>query len=332
MEFETVIYEVDNKIATITLNRPGNLNAFNAQMTLDVKEATDAVYKDSSIRCVILTGAGKGFSAGADLNEPIGPSSDPDAVEKGLLEGYKPIFMNIINMPKPVISAVRGPAAGIGFALAMACDLTVMSEEAYLLSVFSNIGLVPDGGANWLLTKTKGVAGSSEPDTPIVAPSLELARQLRFDLVDLSQSLAGLFGLDELGDARPVLRGTPATTSGLHLGEFNPMLIPQLLAENGSTNLYRAELQAQHIGNVLVSAVFQLGDGNIRLDEFLIRNHLRAGSSRLLLTHLNISQKGVTKMRVTFPLVPQLSYDHSISSIGIVKVNTPTFSNNLQSR
>ena len=156
MVFETVIYEVDNKIATITLNRPDNLNAFNKQMVLDMKEATDTAYEDSSIRCVILTGAGKGFSAGADLNEPIDPSSGPDAVEKGLLEGYKPIFMNIINMPKPVISAVRGPAAGIGFAFAMACDLTVMSEEAYLLSVFSNIGLVPDGGANWLITKTVG--------------------------------------------------------------------------------------------------------------------------------------------------------------------------------
>ena len=156
MEFETVIYAVENKIATITLNRPDNLNAFNRQMVLDLKEATDAAYADSSIRCVILTGAGKGFSAGADLNEQIDPSSGPDVVEKGLLEGYKPIFMNIINMPKPVISAVNGPAAGIGFAFAMACDLTVMSEEAYLLSVFSNIGLVPDGGANWLLTNTVG--------------------------------------------------------------------------------------------------------------------------------------------------------------------------------
>ena len=82
MEFETVIFEVDNKIATITLNRPDNLNAFNKQMVLDMKEATDAVYKDSSIRCVILTGAGKGFSAGADLNEPIDPSSGPDAVDR----------------------------------------------------------------------------------------------------------------------------------------------------------------------------------------------------------------------------------------------------------
>jgi len=156
MELETVIYEVENKIASITLNRPDNLNAFNAQMTLDLKTATDAAYEDSSIRCVILTGAGKGFSAGADLNEPLDPSSGPDAVEKALLEGYKPSLMNIINMPKPVISAIRGPAAGIGFAFAMACDLTVMSEDAYLLSVFSNIGLVPDGGANWLLTKTVG--------------------------------------------------------------------------------------------------------------------------------------------------------------------------------
>ena len=82
--------------------------------------------------------------------------NDPKAVEKGLLEGYKPVFMNIINMPKPVISVVNGPAAGIGYSFAMACDLTLMSEEAYLLSAFSNIGVVPDGGANWLLTNTVG--------------------------------------------------------------------------------------------------------------------------------------------------------------------------------
>ena len=156
MEFETVIYELDNKVATITLNRPDNLNAFNSQMVLDLREATDATYKDSSIRCVILTGKGKGFSAGADLKENMAQPNDPNAVEKGLLEGYKPVFMNIINMPKPVISAVNGPAAGIGYSFAMACDLTLMSEEAYLLSAFSNIGVVPDGGANWLLTNTVG--------------------------------------------------------------------------------------------------------------------------------------------------------------------------------
>ena len=156
MEFETVIYELDNKVATITLNRPDNLNAFNSQMVLDLREATDAAYKDSSIRCVILTGKGKGFSAGADLKENMAQPNDPNAVEKGLLEGYKPVFMNIINMPKPVISAVNGPAAGIGYSFAMACDLTLMSEEAYLLSAFSNIGVVPDGGANWLLTNAVG--------------------------------------------------------------------------------------------------------------------------------------------------------------------------------
>ena len=156
MEFETVIYEVDNKIATITLNRPDSLNAFNGQMILDLREATDAAYKDNSIRCVILTGKGKGFSAGADLKDQMTQPNDPNAVEKGLLESYKPVFMNIINMPKPVISAVNGPAAGIGYSFAMACDLTLMSEEAYLLSAFSNIGVVPDGGANWLLTNTVG--------------------------------------------------------------------------------------------------------------------------------------------------------------------------------
>ena len=135
------------------------LNAVNEQLVWDLQKATENVMNDDSVKVVILTGAGRGFSAGADLSERKASwSGSKDA----LIRGYKPSFENIINMPKPVIASVPGPAAGIGAALAMSCDLRVMSEDSYLLSVFSNIALVPDGGLSWFLPKFMGYAKAYE--------------------------------------------------------------------------------------------------------------------------------------------------------------------------
>ena len=153
MKLETILYEVKDGVSIITFNRPDKMNAFNHQMIMDIKSATEEAAKDDSIRCVVLTGSGRGFSAGADLSERESKWKD---TEEALIKGYLPSLLNIIQMEKPVIAAVNGAAAGIGSAYAMACDLTLMSEEAYLLQAFSNIGLIPDGGANWLLVNTIG--------------------------------------------------------------------------------------------------------------------------------------------------------------------------------
>ena len=153
MNFETVKYEIIGAVALISFNRPEVRNAFNAKMTEDILEALRTAKNEKSVRAIVLTGEGLSFSAGADLSARDNKWSD---TEMALNEGYLPSLKEIMQMPKPVISAVNGAAAGIGSAYAMACDLTVMAEDSYILQAFSNIGLIPDGGANWFLTNTVG--------------------------------------------------------------------------------------------------------------------------------------------------------------------------------
>ena len=151
--YKTIKYECDDGIAIVSLNRPKKLNAINFEMILELKELTNRISQNDSIKCLIIRGEGKAFCSGADLTSGEKKWKD---TEDSLNNGYLPIFQNIISMPKPVISSVRGAAAGIGSAYSMSCDLTIMSENSYLLQPFSNIGLIPDGGSHWLLYKILG--------------------------------------------------------------------------------------------------------------------------------------------------------------------------------
>ncbi len=159
MSYETISLDVENKVATITINRPKMMNAFNEQLVWDMGDATEKVKNDSQIRVLVITGEGRGFSAGADLTERDASWSD---TKDALLRGYYPFLKNIIEMPKPVIGSINGAAAGIGAALAMACDLRIMAKDSYIMSVFSNIALVPDGGLSFLLTRAVGYARALE--------------------------------------------------------------------------------------------------------------------------------------------------------------------------
>ena len=159
MSYETISLDIENRVATITINRPKMMNAFNEQLIWDMGDATAKVKNDSQIRVLVITGEGRGFSAGADLTERDASWSD---TKDALLRGYYPFLKNIIEMPKPVIGSINGPAAGIGAALAMACDLRIMAKDSYIMSVFSNIALVPDGGLSFLLTRAIGYARALE--------------------------------------------------------------------------------------------------------------------------------------------------------------------------
>jgi 2-(1,2-epoxy-1,2-dihydrophenyl)acetyl-CoA isomerase len=160
--YETVNYYRSGGAARIELNRPDRLNAWNNQFSLDLLAAVQEAAEDQSVRAVMITGAGRAFSSGADLRDDISPQSGPPDVYGRLTERYHPILVTIRQMPKPVVSAVNGAAAGIGLSLALVCDLVVAAESAYFLLAFVNIGLVPDGGSSLLVPSRVGFARAAE--------------------------------------------------------------------------------------------------------------------------------------------------------------------------
>ncbi|MFK7958688.1 MAG: enoyl-CoA hydratase/isomerase family protein [Lysobacterales bacterium] len=147
----TVIYAVDGAVATVTMNRPDAMNSFNVALRADLTAVLQQADNDEAVRVVVLTGAGRAFSPGADLKEGIN-----DAVERQLNHEYRPVLDAINNMRKPVIAALNGFAAGVGLSVALTSDLVVMGDNAFLLSPFTAISLVPDGGATWLLVRQLG--------------------------------------------------------------------------------------------------------------------------------------------------------------------------------
>ena len=159
---ETVKLEVSGGAARVVLNRPDSLNSWNEQFGRDLLEAVREVSADDAVRAVMITGAGRAFSSGADLKEQrSGDDGLPDLSQR-LKEIYHPIILGIREMPKPVIAAVNGPAVGIGCSLALDCDLVLAAESAYFLLAFVNIGLVPDGGSTALLPARAGFARAAE--------------------------------------------------------------------------------------------------------------------------------------------------------------------------
>ena len=149
----TVNYEQQGGVAIIAMNRPDSLNGFTSEMCADLLQAFEKANADDSVRAVVFTGEGRAFSAGADLKQGFGGNRTTQ--EKLLLE-YMPVLVAIAEIPKPVIAAVPGFAAGIALSFAMHSDLLMMANDSFLLSPFTTISLVPDGGANWLLVRQLG--------------------------------------------------------------------------------------------------------------------------------------------------------------------------------
>jgi len=143
----SILFTIENNTATITLNRPDKLNSFNREMALLLQNKLDECASLPEIRCVYLTGAGKGFCAGQDLAEVVDPNGP--GMQKILSEHYNPIITRLRNMPKPVIAAVNGVAAGAGANIALACDIVVATQSASFIQAFSKIGLIPDSGGTF---------------------------------------------------------------------------------------------------------------------------------------------------------------------------------------
>ena len=163
MEYETVQVERRGGELRITLDRPEAMNAWNKQFGEDLRAAVEAAAEDDEVRAVEITGAGRAFSSGAYLKAGFDPTPSglPD-VRTALTERYHPIITTIRTMPKPVLAAVHGAAVGIGLSLALAADLVVAAESAYMTLAFVNIGLVPDGGSSLFVPSRVGLARATE--------------------------------------------------------------------------------------------------------------------------------------------------------------------------
>lgn len=162
MTYETIKFEIADNIATITLNRPDRLNAMPPVMAEEIGDALDQL---GDARCLLITGEGRAFCSGADL---AGRADSKQSISGGqgayraLTRSYNPLMMKLAKLPIPVVTAVNGPAAGIGCSLALAADFAIAGKSAYFLQAFVNIGLVPDGGASWMLPRLIGKARATE--------------------------------------------------------------------------------------------------------------------------------------------------------------------------
>lgn len=173
MEFETILYDVKDKVLTVTLNRPERLNAFTGQMMDDLIEAFDKAGKDDEIRVIIVTGAGRGFCAGADLGAGANTFNREVRNNRGETEGIKdnPEWMRdgggrttlaIFDCPKPIIAAFNGPAVGVGVTMTLPMDIRIASEEARFGFVFARRGLVPEAASSWFLPRIVGISKALE--------------------------------------------------------------------------------------------------------------------------------------------------------------------------
>jgi 2-(1,2-epoxy-1,2-dihydrophenyl)acetyl-CoA isomerase len=177
----TVLVDIDAEagIATLTLNRPDALNAMTVPMKRELVAAFRRIEREAAVRAVILTGAGRAFCAGQDLRERLQPDAAPLGVE--VRERYNPIIRAMRALPKPIVGAINGVAAGAGASLAMACDVRIASEAASFALAFGRVGLVPDSGATWFLPRLVGSSRAAE--IALLGDPVPAADALRLGLV-----------------------------------------------------------------------------------------------------------------------------------------------------
>ncbi|MEL6379075.1 MAG: enoyl-CoA hydratase/isomerase family protein [Pseudomonadota bacterium] len=172
---DTVLYREDGAIGIITLNRPKQMNAANKDLRAALSEALDRAENSANVRIVILTGEGRGFSAGADLSE--GMQKEHATISQHILKDYKPLVDAISRSDKAYIAALNGATAGVMMAVALSCDLIIMARSAYIYSPFTAISLVPDGGATWFMLRAFGYQRAFE----MIAEGRKMSAQECFD-------------------------------------------------------------------------------------------------------------------------------------------------------
>ncbi len=159
MAFNTIEFSIDNGAARLTLNRPERLNSFTVEMHGEIAEALNLIETDNTVRTLLITGAGRGFCAGQDLNDrAVTPGGAAPDLGESVEKRYNPLIRRLTSLPMPVVAAVNGVAAGAGASLAFACDIVLAATSAKFIMSFANIGLVPDSGSSWALPRLGGQA------------------------------------------------------------------------------------------------------------------------------------------------------------------------------
>jgi 2-(1,2-epoxy-1,2-dihydrophenyl)acetyl-CoA isomerase len=228
MSYEHLIWEQDGGAARITLNRPETLNAWHSQLGRELKRAIEVDAADQSVRAVLITGAGRGFSSGADLKAGFEPAEDgmPD-IAKELNDLYHPIMTGLRRLEKPVVAAVNGPAVGIGASLAFACDLVLAAESAYFGLAFVNIGLMPDGGSTLFVPAAVGKARAFQ--LALLGERVDAVKALDWGLINFVHADNRL--LDEAGALVERLAAGPTQSYASSKRALNRMLYPDLDAQ-----------------------------------------------------------------------------------------------------
>lgn len=181
MAYETILYEISDGVAAITLNRPDKLNAFNDVMIQETTDAFKQAGRDDAVRCVTITGAGRGFSSGQDLKD-VQDRGDEFSIGDHLRRGYNRLIRRMVSLEKPIVGGINGVAAGAGCSVAVACDLRIASDQAAFIQVFSKVGLVPDSGSTWLLPRLIGYARAYE--MAVTADKVPAEKALQWGLVN----------------------------------------------------------------------------------------------------------------------------------------------------
>ena len=192
MAYETLLYEKHSGVATITLNRPQALNAFVPQMNKELLEALKDGERDKEVRCFMITGAGRAFCAGQDLKGRT--PEQKGSLGASLREKYNPMIRQIRQMEKIVIAAVNGVAAGAGCNFALACDLRVASEEAKFIQSFVRVGLAPDSGGSFILTRLVGLSKALE--LLLLGDTVDAKEAQRIGLIKRAVNHANLANLE----------------------------------------------------------------------------------------------------------------------------------------
>jgi 2-(1,2-epoxy-1,2-dihydrophenyl)acetyl-CoA isomerase len=236
MSYETVIWEQSGGVGRVTLNRPETINAWTAELGRELRQAITVDAADPSVRAVLVTGAGRGFSSGADLKKGFDPAADgmPD-VRRELHEVYHPIIAGVRRLEKPVVAAVHGAAVGIGASLVFACDLVLAAESAFFGLAFVNIGLMPDGGSTLFVPAAVGKARAFE--MALLGERVPAERALQWGLVN--RVLPDDRLMDEATELVERLAKGPTRSYASSKRALNKMLYPDL---EGQLDL-EAELQ-----------------------------------------------------------------------------------------